>query len=138
MGSLSTTNVLASHLTSPKPNRNSEKPADLNIRNVVLGDILFRTWYPSFYPEEIVGRLLDRLYVCQWCFRYSKELMPYLAHTVRTFALILSLYVDDVQKLCSGKQVAPPGRLVYKRDVHAIHEVNGEEQRVSPRPFQFS
>lgn len=55
---------------------------DRNVQNVVLGDILFKTWYPSFYPEELVGKEIERLYVCQWCFKYSKELMPFLAHTV--------------------------------------------------------
>ena len=81
MGSLSmSTNALASPLAT---HRNKEKPADLNVRNVVLGDILFKTWYPSFYPEELIGRELERLFVCQWCFKYSKDLMPYLAHTVR-------------------------------------------------------
>ncbi|KAI9874912.1 MAG: hypothetical protein M1830_009134, partial [Pleopsidium flavum] len=24
-----------------------------NVQTVVLGDILFKTWYPSFYPEEL-------------------------------------------------------------------------------------
>ncbi|KAI9873801.1 MAG: hypothetical protein M1830_010591, partial [Pleopsidium flavum] len=33
-----------------------------NVQNVVLGDILFKTWYPSFYPEELVGRETERLY----------------------------------------------------------------------------
>ena len=60
---------------------------DLNVQHVVLGDILFKTWYPSFYPEELVGRELERLYVCQECFKYSKELMPFLAHVVRTSCL---------------------------------------------------
>ena len=81
MGSLSvSTNALVSPLATQ---RNKEKPVDLNVRNVVLGDILFKTWYPSFYPEDLIGRELERLFVCQWCFKYSKDLMPYLAHTVR-------------------------------------------------------
>lgn len=50
--------------------------------NVVLGNVQIKPWYPSFYPEEIVGRKVERLYVCQSCFRYSKELMPYLGHVV--------------------------------------------------------
>ena len=80
MGPLSpTTNALASPIAV---HRNGEKPADLNIRTVVLGNVAFKTWYPSFYPEELVGRELDRLYICQWCFKYSKDVMPYLAHTV--------------------------------------------------------
>src|SRR5437667_12280012 len=31
-------------------------PAARNIESVVLGDLLFRTWYASFYPEEIIGK----------------------------------------------------------------------------------
>lgn len=80
MGSLPPiTNALISPLAVQ---RNGEKPVDLNIRSVVLGDISFKTWYSSFYPEELIGRKVDRLYVCQWCFKYSKDVMPYLAHIV--------------------------------------------------------
>ena len=85
MGSLPpTANGLASPLAAQ---RNGEKPIDLNIRKVVLGDILFDPWYPSFYPEELVGREVERLNVCQWCFKYSKDLVPYLAHIVRKHSL---------------------------------------------------
>ena len=80
MGSLPST---ANGLTSPiAVQRNGEKPADLNVRNVVLGDILFKTWYPSFYPEELVSREVDRLHVCQWCFKYTPEIMKFSAHCV--------------------------------------------------------
>lgn len=58
--------------------------ADLTVHNVVLGDIQFKTWYPSFYPEELVGRNLQRLYVCQWCFKYSEEVTTFLAHEVES------------------------------------------------------
>lgn len=56
--------------------------AEPNVHNAVLGNLLIKAWYPSFYPEELVGPRSDRLYVCQWCFRYSKELMPFLRHVV--------------------------------------------------------
>lgn len=85
MGSLSTSSV---SIAPPSPSVRQAVPkaiADRNVHHVVLGDILFKTWYPSFYPEELVGRDLERLYVCQWCFKYSKELMPFLAHTVVLF-----------------------------------------------------
>ena len=59
-----------------------------NVLNVVLGNLLVKPWYPSFYPEELVGRKTERLYVCQSCFRYSKELMPYLAHVVSPSCVI--------------------------------------------------
>lgn len=52
------------------------------VLNVVLGDTLFTTWYPSFYPEELVGRETERLYVCRCCFKYSKDLLAYVEHLV--------------------------------------------------------
>lgn len=56
--------------------------ATLNVLEVVFGSLLIKPWYPSFYPEELVGRKVDRLYVCQWCFKYSKELTGFLKHLV--------------------------------------------------------
>lgn len=105
---------------------------DRNIDNVVLGDIFFRAWYPSYYGKEVLGEgasshsthskggkngkgpssqgtstngtsaegcqadghggkahgrrghdappILDRLYVCPCCFKYSKELVTWWKH----------------------------------------------------------
>ena len=53
-----------------------------NVLSVVLGDTLFKTWYPSFYPEDTVGREIDRLYVCRWCFKYTPDSAAFVAHTV--------------------------------------------------------
>ena len=67
----------------PKPKKAA---TDRNILKVILGDLLFDTWYGSFYPDELVGggkNEVDRLYVCRWCFKYSRELMPYMHHLVR-------------------------------------------------------
>lgn len=66
--------------------------ADRNVQNVVLGDIFFKTWYPSFYPEELVGRDTERLYVCRWCFKYSKEVMPFSAHVVTKLNRVLRAF----------------------------------------------
>ncbi|KAJ9659000.1 SAS complex subunit [Coniosporium apollinis] len=85
-----------------------------NVRNVVLGDLLIKPWYTSFYPEELVGRQVDRLYVCQWCFKYSRELMPFLGHV----------------KSCSHRDTTPPGTLIYAKDDYTIHEVDGEEHKL--------
>ncbi|KAK4218402.1 histone acetyltransferase [Rhypophila decipiens] len=99
--------------------------SDRNVDKVVLGDICFRAWYPSCYPNELLGDfaggsarsekggkatpitngsstsgmeevagakphsrrdrdnhhpMLDRLYVCPWCFKYSKELVAWWEH----------------------------------------------------------
>lgn len=100
---------------------------DRNIDKVVLGDICFRAWYPSYYGKEVLGDIsghsakggkaaksngsgtaphnhheadddtsggkthgrrdrdnhppmLDRLYVCPCCFKYSKELVTWWEH----------------------------------------------------------
>jgi hypothetical protein len=61
----------------------SQKPSVTpNVLEVVFGSLLIKPWYPSFYPEQIVGRKVERLYVCQWCFKYSKELLAFLGHLV--------------------------------------------------------
>lgn len=54
-----------------------------NVANVVLGNLHIKPWYPSFYPEDLGGgRKTDWLYVCQWCFKYTSEIMKYSAHCV--------------------------------------------------------
>jgi MYST family zinc finger domain len=78
----------ASPLQRARENMGRKSPSaqSRNIQNVVLGDVLFKTWYPSFYPEDLVSDSrteTERLYVCRWCFKYSKEIMPYMAHVVR-------------------------------------------------------
>ena len=61
----------------------SQKPlSGPNVLEVVFGSLLIQPWYPSFYPEELVGRRVERLYVCQWCFKYSKELLGFIGHLV--------------------------------------------------------
>ena len=69
--------VVAPILKSP-----AKPSAEPNVLEVVFGSLLVRPWYPSFYPEELVGRKVERLYVCQWCFKYSNKLNPFLGHLV--------------------------------------------------------
>ena len=74
--------------TTPATLKTSQKPATgPNVLEVVFGSLLVKPWYPSFYPEELVGRRVDRLYVCQWCFKYSKEIDGFLGHIVSVFCL---------------------------------------------------
>lgn len=57
-----------------------------NVGNVVLGNLRITPEYPSFYPEDLIGRKAQWLYVCHWCFRYTHELMKYAAHCVGEIA----------------------------------------------------
>lgn len=56
----------------------------LNVLNVVLGNKVILPSYRSHYREELVSGIpVDKLYVCQRCFRYTKEVVLFLAHKVR-------------------------------------------------------
>ena len=71
-------------ITSPHRAAN-RPPMQPNVANAVLGNLHIKPWYPSFYPEDLRGgRKTDWLYVCQWCFKYTHEIMKYSAHCVRT------------------------------------------------------
>ena len=143
MGSLPpTANGLASPLAAQ---RNSEKPVDLNIRKVILGDILFDPWYPSFYPEELVGREVDRLNVCQWCFKYSKDLVPYLAHIVRKH-FIPQLFPqanalstrNHVQESIHHHLVGKSTREIFTRSTKSMARSTNSLPRTSPSSLSFS
>ncbi|KAI9889372.1 MAG: hypothetical protein M1814_005541 [Vezdaea aestivalis] len=109
------------------------------VSQVVLGDILFDTWYPSFYPESgeggsgigqagspsarshdgaIGGNELataaDQLYICRCCFKYSLNITPYLTH----------------QRICEagidGAGFQNPGQMIYEHGSYQVWEVDGE------------
>ncbi|KAI0127655.1 acyl-CoA N-acyltransferase [Xylariales sp. AK1849] len=95
------------HASSSRASKPPPTPrSDRNIDKVVLGNICFRAWYPSYYGKEVLGDssgnaggkdngagttkigggkkekevMLDRLYVCPCCFKYSKELVAWSEH----------------------------------------------------------
>ncbi|KAI9738203.1 MAG: hypothetical protein M1834_008701 [Cirrosporium novae-zelandiae] len=81
-----------------------------NIKNVVLGDVLIESWYPCYYPNDVVGReTINRLYVCKWCFKYTKDPTTFLGHT----------------KFCPLKDEPPPGELIYTQPTHSIYLLDG-------------
>ncbi|TAQ86755.1 hypothetical protein B7494_g4916 [Chlorociboria aeruginascens] len=68
----------------------AEKALERNIDIVVFGDMTFKSWYPSWYPKEVLGEkalngeskgiVVGRLYVCKRCFGYSKEVVEWVKH----------------------------------------------------------
>ncbi|KAF2258105.1 hypothetical protein CC78DRAFT_479640 [Lojkania enalia] len=114
-------NLLASPPKSTaKPSKSSTKPsADPNVLEVVFGSLLIKPWYPSFYPEELVGRTVQRLYVCHLCFKYGKELMGFLGH----------LKVCERRGGDSGVDSTVPANCVYKSGGYSLWEIDGEENK---------
>lgn len=88
MGTPSTARLVP-HLSPPKPPP-IKPPGTQSVHNVVLGDILIKTWYGSYYPEELVGKDIYKLYVCPWCFKYTRDAIPYSGHIVRPQSLLWS------------------------------------------------
>lgn len=86
-----------------------ESSTEPNIKQVVLGNLVFDTWFRSLYPEDIVGKEAERLYVCRWCFRYSCDCSAYIKHT----------------RVCGYKKT-PPGTKVYDNEGYSVWEVDGE------------
>ena len=71
--------------------KDREKALERNIDTVVFGDRMFRAWYPSWYPKEIIGEkalsdakavgiVVQTLYVCSRCFGYGKEVHEWAKH----------------------------------------------------------
>lgn len=115
----------ANHISnSEKADR--EKALERNIDNVVFANVMFKSWYPSWYPTEIIGDkalsatvkpvgiTVPALYVCKKCFGYSKIVEDWLKHC----------------KICD-KDV--PGQLVYNHGQSAwsVWEVDGDIDTVS-------
>lgn len=95
------------------PSTHANTPADLTVKQVVLDDLLFQTWFQSIYPEDLVSKDQDRLYICRWCFRYSCDVDPYVRHT----------------RVCEHR-TTPLGTKVYEHGGYSVWEVDGEEHKL--------
>jgi hypothetical protein len=131
--SLSTPHFTASHGIDAHKSHTEridrEKALERNIDNVVFGDVIFKSWYPSWYPKEIIGEkalsgdgkciVVQTLYVCRRCFAYSKV-------------------AEDWMKHCSVCEKRVPGRRVYVQGegLWSVWEVDGGADTVS-LSFEF-
>ncbi|KAF2747053.1 hypothetical protein M011DRAFT_386132, partial [Sporormia fimetaria CBS 119925] len=118
-----------------QPTTTTTLPTTPNIQEVVFGNLLIRPWYPSFYPDTLTShtaerhtterrhserrpaelRSIERLYVCQWCFKYCKELIPFLGHA----------------RVCERRVAGcPPGAEVYRRGDVSLWEIDGERDKL--------
>ncbi|KAL5000219.1 acyl-CoA N-acyltransferase [Aspergillus recurvatus] len=89
------------------------QPLIRNVQHVVLGNLRFQTWYQSIYPEDIVSKDADTLYVCRWCFRYSCDIKTHASHT----------------QLCPHR-TTPPGTKVYDHAGYSVWEVDGADHKL--------
>lgn len=95
------------------PSTHPNPPVELNVKQVVLGDLLFPTWFQSIYPEDLVSKNHALLYVCRWCFRYSCDVDAYVRHT----------------RTCEHR-TTPLGTKVYDHGGYSVWEIDGEEHKL--------
>ncbi|KAJ5132664.1 hypothetical protein N7448_006822 [Penicillium atrosanguineum] len=100
-------------MTTEKASSRLQSPGDRNVQSVVLGDLLFKPWYQSIYPEDLVAKDAECLHVCRWCFRYSCDRVAFAEHT----------------RECVYR-TKPPGTKVYDHSGYAVWEVDGEEHKL--------
>lgn len=91
----------------------AKSPVAQNVKHVVLGDLLFKTWFQSIYPEDLVSPDTDRLYICRWCFRYSCDAAAYTKHI----------------RVCEHR-TTPAGAKVYDDAGYSVWEIDGEEYKL--------
>ena len=106
---------MASERATSKHHPSHSHVGSNNIKHVVLGDLLFQTWFQSFYPQDLVAREIERLYICRWCFRYTGDVSAYVKH----------------MRVCGKREKAsPPGAKVYEHAGYSVWEVDGEEDKL--------
>ncbi|KAL1597254.1 SAS complex subunit [Paraconiothyrium brasiliense] len=91
------------------------QPPVLNVHDVVLGTLVIKPWFSSEgYPEELVGKTVPRLFVCEACFKYTTELVGFVRHL----------------KSCPLRHAPPPGRLIYSKGKLRIYELDGADAKL--------
>jgi hypothetical protein len=127
--------------------RASLKILSRNIDKVVLGNMLFDTWYYSPYPDNIIldssfpsikgdprnGAVINgfgavksatacpRLHVCPLCFVYSPREDDYLQHL---------RHHEETQKEGGWSEPVPESALkVYEWEGYTVWEVDGEREK---------
>lgn len=119
-----------------------------NIGQVVLGDLCFETWFHSPYPDTVVygehyhtprpalneehnknghteivtAPLIDRLYVCPHCFKYTRQVADYVEH--------LSRCLQNVAESGEWRPVPHSAEKVYEWDGYTIWDVDGEREKL--------
>lgn len=104
---------VSSAMPVDKPAQTVKLNMDRKIKQVVLGNTLFQTWFDSRYPDELVPKFIETLYVCRWCFRYTNDKNAHVAHT----------------QLCKHKHT-PIGTQVYNYGGYSVWEVDGEWEKL--------
>ncbi|KAJ4303749.1 SAS complex subunit [Kalmusia sp. IMI 367209] len=106
----------ATPLTSEEAKAAEAEAKKNHVYEVVFGSLLLkpRERCDSQYPGEFLGQNTDQLYVCQWCFKYTKEPVLFVRHL----------------RLCPLRDSPPPGERIYKQEDISIYALDGAQHKL--------
>lgn len=134
---------------SPSQSRRATlKVLSRNIDKVVLGNLLFDTWYFSPYPESILfgadhasakvatngehkngapervtTPMIPKLHACPFCFRYTVNSGDYALH--------IQKHVSETERDPEGWLPVPQSALkVYEWDGYTVWDIDGEQEKL--------
>lgn len=141
--------VLLATPGSPSQSRRATlKVLSRNIDKVVLGNLLFDTWYFSPYPESILfgadhpsaklatngehknggtertsNPVIPTLHVCPFCFRYTVNFEDYSVH--------IQKHVTELDNSQEDWWPVPKSALkVYEWDGYTVWDIDGEQEKL--------
>lgn len=128
--------------------RASLKVLSRNIGKVVLGNLLFDSWYFSPYPEPVLfgtdhhssrafvngeqrnghteksfGPIVPKLHVCPYCFKYTTAPTDYVSH--------LQFHLREIEADPNEWWPVPKTALkVYEWEEYTVWDVDGEQEKL--------
>lgn len=69
--------------------KKQKKTGEVTVKEVVLGNMQMKPAHGANYPVELVGKEVEKLYVCEYCFKYTEDVCKMVGHLVRLFYPLL-------------------------------------------------
>lgn len=75
--------------------KKQKKTGEVLVKEVILGNVVMTPVHGANYPVELVGKEVEKLYVCEFCFKYTDDVSKIVGHSVclPLLSLPLSLYI---------------------------------------------
>lgn len=62
--------------------KKQKKSGEVLVKEVILGSVVMTPAHGANYPVELVGKEVEKLYVCEFCFKYTDDVSKIVGHSV--------------------------------------------------------
>lgn len=104
----------------------------------VLGDREIEPHFqPQYLPKVLSSRKIEKLYICQWCFRYTTDLNVHSTHSVSHYDHWIQIcQLTNGQIICSRRNPKNlPGHTVYEKYDLSVRRIDGNTSNVDEKLF---